>query len=102
MSGRARGVLAANKIPFGNHTSKPFTPQEYAKFKCVVALDNDMLRMAKKISGGDPDNKIRLLTDFDGNAINVDDPLHADNPRKAYPATYNQIFQGCSALLKEL
>ena len=102
MSGNARGVLAANKIPFDNHVSKPFTPQEYAKFKLVVALDKDMLQMAKKISGGDPDNKIRLLKDDNGNEINVDDPFHAANPRKAYPATYEKIFLGCSALLKEL
>ncbi len=102
MSGNARGVLAANKIPFDNHISKPFTPQEYAKFKLVVALDKDMLQMAKKISGGDPDNKIRLLKDDNGNEISVNDPFHSDNPKKAYPAAYEKIFLGCSALLREL
>lgn len=102
ISKMARAVLAKNKIPFDTHISKQFTVQEYRKFKCIIALDEDMLLQAKEISGGDPDNKIRLFTDLDGRKIKVKDPFHADNPQKAYPIAYEQIYLGCSFLLKQL
>ena len=98
LSKGAREMLRKYHIPFDFHISKPFTAQEYQKFKCVIALDEDMLRLAKKKSGGDPDNKIRLLTDFDGYELNVDDPFHTGDYEKAF----NEIKFGCSALLKKL
>ena len=102
MSRRAREVLREKNIPFDKHISKRFTVQEYRKFKCIIALDEDMLLQAKEISGGDPDNKIRLFTDFDGRKIIVNDPFHADNPREAYLRAYEQIYLGCSSLIKQL
>ena len=96
MSGKARDVLREKNIPFDKHVSKRFTAEEYGKFKCVIALDEYMLRSAKKISDGDPENKIRLFTDLDGRAFNVDDPF----PDGDYRKTFEEIFIGCSALLK--
>lgn len=98
MSKKARNVLAEQRIPFDKHISKTFTIQDYSKFKCIIALDESTLRKAKKISGGDPDCKIRLFTDFDGHELNVDDPWYTENYRKAY----EEISLGCSALLKEI
>lgn len=97
MSGRACEVLREKNIPFDKHISKRFTVQEYRKFKCIVALDEEMLLQAKKISGGYPENKIRLFTDLDGRAFNVDDPF----PNGDYRKTFEEIFIGCSALLKQ-
>ena len=100
MSKGANDVLQANKIPFDCHVSKTFTMREYRNFKCVIALDKKILRLAKTISNGDPDNKIRLFTDFNGREINVDDPWHSYNTQKAYRYAYEQIYLGCSALLE--
>lgn len=98
MSTGARKVLAKNKIPFDSHISKRFTIQEYDKFKCVIALDEEMLLQAKKISRGDPANKIRLFTDFDAHKLSVEDPYLTGDYEKAYA----ESELGCSALLKEL
>lgn len=98
LSKGAREMLSKYHIPFDAHVSKPFDEQEYRKFKCVIALDEDMLREAKKISGGDPDNKIRLLTDLDERELKVEDPFHTGDYEKAYA----EIKLGCLALLKEL
>lgn len=54
MSEGACSVLSKQRIPFGNHVSKPFSIQEYRKFKRIIALDEYMLQQAKEISGGDP------------------------------------------------
>ena len=98
LSSGAREMLTKYHIPFGDHISKPFNKQEYSKFKCVIALDEDMLRLAKKKSSGDPDNKIRLLTNFDEHELRVEDPFHTGDYEKAYA----EIKLGCLALLKEL
>ena len=98
MSRAARDVLREENIPFDQHISKPFTIQDYKKFQYIVALDEDMKKIAVKISGGDPDNKIRLLKDFDGHEISVADPWYTEDYGKAY----EEIILGCSALLKEI
>lgn len=98
LSKGAREMLRKYHIPFGVHISKPFTAKEYRKFKCVIALDESMLQKAIKISGGDPDNKIRLFTDFAGHKLSVDDPYHTGNYEKAY----SEIKFGCSMLLREI
>lgn len=102
MSKMAREVLAKNKIPFDTHISKRFTVQEYRKFKCIIALDEDILLQAKEISGNETDNKIRLFTESDGRNIKVKDPFHTLNQRKAYLEAYKQIYLGCSSLMKQL
>lgn len=98
LSKGARKMLIKYHIPFGAHVSKPFDEQEYRKFKCVIALDEEMLRLAKQKSGGDPDNKIRLFKDLNGHELNIDDPFHTNDYEKAYAA----IKLGCVALLTEL
>lgn len=96
MSNGARKILTEDKIPFDRHVSKPFTRQEYRKFDLVIALDEDILRAAKKISGGDPDKKIRLFTDFDGRNLSVEDPYITDDYRKACET----VKLGCAALIE--
>ena len=96
MSRKARDVLREKNIPFDKHISKRFTAEEYRKFKCIIALDEEMLLQAKEISGGDPDKKIRLFKDSKGRAFNVDDPFPNGDYRKAF----EKIFIGCSTLLK--
>ena len=98
LSKGAHKMLSKYHIPFDAHVSKPFNEQEYRKFKCVIALDEDMLRLAKKISGGDPDNKIRLLTDLNEHELKVEDPFHTGDYEKAYA----EIKLGCMTLLTEL
>ncbi|MBQ6298296.1 MAG: metallophosphoesterase [Selenomonadaceae bacterium] len=98
LSSGADEMLRKYHIPFSTHISKPFDEQEYRKFKCVIALDEGMLQLAKKISNGDPDNKIRLFTGLDEHELKVEDPFHTGDYEKAYA----EIKLGCSALLKEL
>ena len=88
-------VLREKNIPFDKHISKRFTAEEYRKFKCIIALDEEMLRQAKDISGGDSEKKIRLFTDSNGHAFNVNDPF----PDGDYYKTFEEIFIGCSTLL---
>ena len=98
LSKGAREVLSKYHIPFDIHISKPFNEQEYHKFKCVIALDDAILRLTKKKSCDDPDNKIRLFTNLNGQELNIDDPFYTGEYEKAY----FEIRQGCLSLLNEL
>ena len=102
MNSRAQTVLEENKIPFDEHISKPFTSQEYGKFKCVIALDKYMLENAIDISIGDPENKIRLFKTADGQEMDIKDPFGAEDLKQAYNRAYKEIYVGCESLLKEL
>lgn len=94
----ARRELMKKNIPFDLHVPKKFTKELYRNFKVVIALDADVFKHSKKISDGDPAEKIRMLKDFGGKKINVDDPWCSGDYAKAY----EEIFIGCSELLKEL
>ena len=98
ISNEAYEVLAKDNIVPNFHISKPFTAREYQNYKRVIALDREILERAKKISGGDPDNKIRLLKDDNGNEFVVNDPYIT----RDYDKAYAEIYRGCRTLLKEL
>ena len=96
---RTRLTLEKKNVPLDDvHISQRFTIQDYENFHCVIALDETTLRITKKISHGDPDNKIRLFADCDGKNISVADP----GPTGEHLKAYEEIFAGCQNLLKEI
>lgn len=95
---RTRMTLQNKNIPLDEHISKRFTVQDYENFDCVIALDDTTLRITKKISLGDSNNKIRLFKDFDGRIISVADP----GPTGEHLKAYEEILTGCKNLLNEL
>lgn len=99
LSKRTRQTLREQNIPIDDeHISKPFTVEEYNNFDFIIALDNYTLKITKKISDGDPENKIRLFKDTDGNNISVADPGFRGEHLKAF----HEIYEGCQNLLEEL
>ena len=94
----ARRALTNGNVPFDRHKSKPFKLQTYNQADLIIVMDTKILSECKKISGGDPDKKIRFLKDADGNNMIVKNPYGSRN----YPQSYNKITAGCAELLKEL
>lgn len=96
---RTAATLKAQNITLDeNHRSKPFTLQQYNDFDCVLALDDVTLKILKRISHGDPENKIRLFKDGDGNDISVEDP----GPTGEHLKAFTEISIGCQNFFKEL
>ena len=98
MSNGACEALENNGVGFRTHISKPFAIREYQNFKCVVALNRAIKEKLIAISRGDPDKKIRLLKDADGNEIDVVDPFGTGD----YEQAYADILRGCEVLLNEI
>ena len=70
------------------------TRADYSRYDLLIGMDSSNLRNMTRIAGGDPEGKIRpLLYDKD-----VSDPWYTGDFEKAY----NDILQGCQALLKQL
>jgi protein-tyrosine phosphatase len=51
-----------------------------------------------RICGGDPEGKIRLLLDYTNRPGDVADPWYTGN----FEATWRDVFEGCTLLLKDL
>ena len=89
----ARRKLAEHGIRCDGHAARQMTRADYQRFDLLIGMDSANLRNMTHISGGDPEGKIRpLLYDKD-----VDDPWYTGN----FEATWQDVFRGCQALLKE-
>ncbi len=57
-------------------------------------MDNDNMRSMRRLFGGDPEGKLRLLL----GDRELDDPYYT----RDYARAYREILQGCNALLNEI
>ena len=95
----AARTLRAHGIPYDPvRTARQMTSADYNAYDLIVGMDENNLRAIRRISGGDPDDKIRLLMDFAGKHRAVADPWYT----RDFETAFNDIFAGCSALCREL
>ena len=74
------------------------TPQDYAKYHLLIGMEERNLTAMRRISGGDPQGKIRRLLDFSSHPRDIADPWYTGN----FDRTYDDILEGCQALLNHL
>ena len=72
----ARRELQKNRIAFDRLRSKPVTIEKYRQADIVIALDAGVIGKIKQKIGNEPDNKIRLLNDSDGNKLSIKNPFN--------------------------
>ena len=89
----ARRMLAAHGITKVDHMACQLTMEDYRYYNYIVVMDSENLRNARRMTGGDPDGKIRMLLDRP-----VDDPWYTDD----FQTAYDDILEGCKDLLEEL
>lgn len=94
----ALSELRRRKIPVGPHAAMRMTLEDYRESDLVFGMDNANIRNLKRMTGGDPEGKIRRLRDESANPGEVDDPWYTGD----FEATYRQIYEGCEALLRRL
>lgn len=88
-----RQKLSAVGISCKGKTARQMTKRDYANFDLLIGMDRANIRNMTRICGGDPDGKIRMLLDRE-----VADPWYTGN----FDATWQDVLEGCSALLDEL
>lgn len=93
-----RLTLESHKIPYTNHRARIVTKNDYKDFDLLVIMDEENERHLKRIVGEDFENKIKYLMSFCGKNRDVADPWYTGD----FNATWNDISEGCSALLESL
>ncbi len=95
----ARRKLAEHGISCTGHSARQMTIGDYNYYDFLICMDENNIRNAKRIVGGDPDGKISMLLDYarrEGES--VADPWYTGN----FDATWNDCYEGCSGLLCRL
>lgn len=92
----ARRKLAEHGISCAGKTARQLRRDDYRRFDLLIGMDGANLRNMRRLFGGDPDGKLRLLL---GDASrDVADPWYTGD----FDATWRDVSEGCAALLEGL
>jgi len=97
----ARRKLAQHGIGCAGKTARQLTPGDYRAYDLLLGMDGANLRNIRRICGGDPEGKIRLLLDFAPGELcgsEVADPWYTGD----FDAAWRDIDAGCRGLLAAL
>jgi len=94
----ARRKLAEHGIDCAGKTARPLEKKDYEKYDLLIGMDGSNIRNMLWICGGDPAGKIHLLLEYAGRADGIADPWYTGN----FDATWNDVLEGCTALLNHL
>lgn len=92
----ARRKLAENGITCDGHRARQMTMDDYDYYDLIVCMDHNNVHYANRMTGGDPNNKIRLLLDYtERKGAEVADPWYTGD----FDATWVDVNEGCNALI---
>lgn len=94
----ARRKLAEHGIRCDGKTSQQLTRADYEQYDLLIGMDQANLRNMKRLFGGDPAGKLRLLLDFTARPGDVADPWYTND----FEATWRDALEGCQGLLSSL
>ncbi len=94
----AKRELARHGISCEGKRAVQLTKSDYDKYDYLICMDENNLRNMLRMLGGDPDGKISKLMNHTSRPGNVADPWYTGD----FSTTYNDIVEGCEALLNEL
>ncbi len=85
-------------VPVLSHRAVQMTKKDYQKYDYLIGMDQWNIRNMLRIAGADPDRKIHSLLDFTEEPREIADPWYTGN----FDRTYEDVVEGCNALLKHL
>ena len=94
----ARRELAKHGIDTAGKVSVRLALSDYGKYDLFVGMDSANIRNMTRMLGGDPEGKIRKLMDYTSRGGDVADPWYTGD----FEATWRDVYEGCTALLKTL
>ena len=93
-----RQKLIEQKIPFSRRAARQITRADYDYYDYLIAMDDENVFYMRRCWDNDPKNKIVSLLSFAGKNRDIADPWYTGN----FDQTYEDVLEGCSALLKLL
>lgn len=104
----AKRTLTAKGVPFTHRAARQMTRADYAYYDHIICMDQSNLRWLNYIIPSDSAHKVTLLKQWlndqindkmvNDKMVNISDPWYTGDFEKAY----NDILQGCQALLNQL
>lgn len=94
----ARQELQRHGIGCAGHAARHMERSDYDDYDWLVGMEEVNLRNMRRICGGDPAGKIRLLLSFAGKQQDIDDPWYTGR----FSEVYDQVVEGCGAMLAAL
>lgn len=94
----AREELAKHGISCAGKRAVQLRKSDYNKYDYFIVMDSMNLRNTMRIFGSDPEGKVHKLMDFTDRPGDVSDPWYS----RRFDVAYNDIYEGCSALLEKL
>lgn len=95
--GTRRRLVKAG-VPVGDHRAVQLHKTDYEKYDYIIGMDRFNVSNILRIFGGDPEGKVFRLLDFTEEPRDIADPWYTGD----FDATYNDILEGCIALLKQI
>ncbi len=93
----ARKKLAEHGIGCAGKQARQMTRADYAHYDLLIGMDTMNMRNMRRIAGGDPEGKMRLLLEYAGRTDSVADPWYTGN----FEAAWRDVLEGCTDLLEE-
>ncbi len=93
----ARKKLAEHGIDCAGKYARQLRREDYDSYDLIVCMDRSNVRDARRVCGGDSEDKIRLLLSFTGSDGEVADPWYTGD----FEATWQDVSAGCQAILKQ-
>lgn len=92
----AKAELKKHGISCDGKRAVQLKRSDYDKYDVFLCMDSANVQNAIRIFGSDPENKVKKLLSLTGTERDVVDPWYSDR----FDIAYNDIFDGCIALLK--
>lgn len=84
-------------IPFERRAARRMTAADYSRFDLIVGMDAENIRNILRITGGDPENKVRRLLEFTDRVRDIADPWYTGD----FDETFRDIARGCRSILED-
>ena len=85
-------------VPYTKRRARQIKKSEYDEYDYLVIMDQNNYRNLFRIIGSDPENKVYKLLEFAGKDRDIADPWYTGN----FDETYDDVVEGCQALLEHL
>ena len=94
----ARREMAKHGIDTTGKVSVRLTLEDYGRYDLFIGMDSANIRNMTRMLGGDPEGKIRKLMEYTSRGGDVADPWYTGD----FEATWRDVLDGCTELLKKL
>ncbi len=94
-----KSKLRREGIPFERRAARQLTRRDYDDFDLIIGMDRYNISNILRITGGDPDGKVKKLLDFtERRGEDIDDPWYTGD----FDTAYRDISEGCRGLLDSI